>query len=203
VVNPPAGVVSLHMAPPATDFLEPFRKYLTVLASVHLDPRLRGKLDPADVVQQTLLRAHAALPGLRAVEPAAVAAWLRKILASELADTVKHFHRDRRAIDRERSIEADLDKSASGLAGWLAADQTSPSQRAARNEDVLRLADALADLPDRMREVVVLKHCQGWTLRQIADRLDTTVPAVASLLRRGLEQLRGRLAPEESADDAD
>jgi RNA polymerase sigma-70 factor (ECF subfamily) len=187
-------------APAAT--LEPFRKYLTVLATVHLDSRLRGKLDPADVVQQTLLRAHAAWPTLRAVEPMAVAAWLRKILASELADTVKHFHRDRRAVGRERSIEADLDRSASGLAGWLAADQSSPSQRAARNEDLLRLSDALADLPDRMREVVVLKHCQGWTLQQIADRLATTVPAVASLLRRGLEQLRGRLAPVESADES-
>ena len=106
VVHPPAGVVSVLMAPPATDLLEPFRKYLTVLAGVHLDPRLRGKLDPADVVQQVLLRAHTALPTLRAVDPPAVAAWLRKILASELADTVKHFHRDRRAIDRERSIEA-------------------------------------------------------------------------------------------------
>jgi RNA polymerase sigma-70 factor (ECF subfamily) len=190
------------MAPSAIDVLEPYRKYLTVLTGVHLDARLRGKLDPADVVQQTLLRAHAALPTLRAADPPAVAAWLRKILASELADTVKHFHRDRRAIDRERSIEADLDKSASGLAGWLAAAESSPSQRAARNEDLLRLTDALAALPDRMREVVVLKHCQGWTLKRIAARLGTTVPATASLLRRGLEELRGRLVPEESADES-
>src|SRR5262245_1406476 len=201
VVDPPADVVCLLMAPSAAGILEPFRKYLMVLAGVHLDPGLRGKLDPADVVQQVMLRVHAALPTLRAVEPAAVTAWLRRILASELADTIKHFHRDRRAIDRERSIEADLDKSASGLAGWLAADLTSPSQRAARNEDLLRLADALADLPERMRDVVVLKHCQGWTLQQIADRQGATIPAVASLLRRGLEQLRGQLALEEPADD--
>jgi RNA polymerase sigma-70 factor, ECF subfamily len=189
------------MPPPAADLLEPFRKYLTVLASVHLDARLRGKLDPADVVQQVLLRACAAWPTLRIVEPAGVAAWLRKILASELADTVKHFHRDRRAVERERSIEADLDKSVSGLVGWLAADTGTPSQKAAHSEDLLRLTDALADLPDRMREVVVLKHCQGWTLQQIADRLGKTVPAVASLLRRGLEQLRLRLDPKGPADD--
>lgn len=173
--------------------LEPFRKYLTVLASVHLPQRLRGKLDVADVVQSTLLRAQAALAEVRAVEPAGVAAWLRKILASELADTEKHFDRDKRTVSRERSIEADLDRSASGLAGWLAADQTSPSGRAAHNEELLRLADALADLPEVMRTVVVLKHCQGFTLKQISEQIGRSVPAVASLLRRGLEQLRIQL----------
>ena len=100
-------------------------------------------------------------------------------------------------MDLERSLEADLDRSASGLAGWLAADQTSPSQAAERNEELLRLADALAALPEPQREVVVLKHLRGLTLQQIADQIGRTVPAVASLLRRGLEDLRRRLAPKE------
>jgi len=183
------------MAPPreSAELLEPYRRYLLVLASVHLDPRLRGKLDPGDVVQQTLLRACSALDDLKAVDAAAVAAWLRKILASELADTVKHYARDKRAIGRERSLEADLDRSSSGLAGWLAAEQTSPSARAVRDERMLELADALGELPELMREVVVLKHCQGWTLQAIGARIGKSVPSVASLLRRGLEQLRLRL----------
>jgi RNA polymerase sigma-70 factor (ECF subfamily) len=179
----------------SAEALEPFRRYLEVLARVHLDPRLRGKLDPADIVQQTLLRACAALPELRGQSPECLAAWLRKILAHTLADTVKHYHRDRRDVDLERSLEADLDQSASGLPGWLAADHTSPSQAAQRNEELLGLANALADLPEPMREVVVLKHCRGQTLQQIADHLGRSVPAVASLLRRGLEALRQRLAP--------
>jgi RNA polymerase sigma-70 factor (ECF subfamily) len=185
------------MPPTAAETLEPFRRYLEVLARVHLDPRLRGKLDPADVVQQTLLRACAALPDLRGRSPGTIAAWLRQILARTLADTVKHYHRDRRDVDLERSLEADLDRSASGLAGWLAADQTSPSRAAERNEELLRLADALAGLPEPQREVVILKHCRGLTLQQIADHLGRSVPAVASLLRRGLEELRHQLrAPE-------
>ncbi len=61
------------------------------------------------------------------------------------------------------------------------------------NEEMLRLVDALARLPDRMREVVVLKHCQGWTLQRIADHIGRSVPAVASLLRRGLADLRREL----------
>jgi RNA polymerase sigma-70 factor (ECF subfamily) len=177
--------------------LEPYRRYLEVLARIHLDPQLRGKLDPADLVQQTLLRACAALPELRAQSPESLAAWLRKILAHTLADTVKHYHRDRRDVDLERSLEADLDRSSSGLAGWLAADQTSPSQAAARNEELLRLANALADLPEPLREVVILKHCRGQTLQQIADHLGKSVPSVASLLRRGLKELRHRLLPAE------
>ena len=185
------------MATTNAEALEPYRRYLEVLARGHLDPRLRGKLDPADVVQQTLLRACAALPGLRGRSPENLVAWLRQILARTLADTVKHYHRDRRDVDLERSLEADLDGSSSGLAGWLAADQTSPSLAAARNEELLRLADALADLPEPQREVVILKHCRGQTLQEIADRLGRTVPSVASLLRRGLEALRHRLLPPE------
>jgi RNA polymerase sigma-70 factor (ECF subfamily) len=181
--------------------LEPYRRYLTVLASVHFDPRLRGKLDPADLVQQTFVRATAAAGDLRSREPGVVLAWLRSILANELLDAAKHFDRDKRDVARERSIEADLDRSASGLTGWLAGDFTSPSVRAAANEELLRLADALAELPDKMRTVCVLKHCQGLSLAEVASRLGTSVPAVASLLRRGLEQLRTRLGRGDPSHD--
>jgi RNA polymerase sigma-70 factor (ECF subfamily) len=181
----------------ASQALEPFRSYLEVLARVHLDVRLRGKLDPADVVQQALLRAHAAWPELNNPDRPVLLAWLRRILARTLADVIKYYDRDKRAVNLERSLEADLDQSASGLAGWLAADQTSPSQAAVRNEELLRLADALAGLPEPQREVVVLKHLRSWTLERIAEHLDRSVPAVASLLRRGPEELRRRLAPKE------
>jgi RNA polymerase sigma-70 factor (ECF subfamily) len=185
------------MTQDAGDAIEPYRKYLHLLAEVHLDRRLRGKLDPSDVVQQTLIRAYSAFGGLSGREPEVVAAWLRKILARTLADAAKHYERDKRDVDLERSLGADLDRSASGFAASLAADQTSPSGRAERNEELLRMVKALAQLPDLMREVVVLKHCQGLTLQQIGERIGRSVPAVASLLRRGLEALRNHLKTEE------
>jgi RNA polymerase sigma-70 factor (ECF subfamily) len=181
----------------AANALEPFRKYLKVLAELHLDRRLRGKLGPSDVVQQTMLRAYSAFGEFHGREPGVLTAWLRRILASTLADAVKHFERDKRDIDLERSLEADLDRSASGFAAWLAADQTSPSEQAERNEELLRMIEALARLPGLQREVVVLKHCQNLTLQQIGERMGRTVPAVASLLRRGLESLRNQLEVED------
>jgi RNA polymerase sigma-70 factor (ECF subfamily) len=144
-----------------------------------------------------MLRAYSALGGLRQREPEVVVAWLRRILATTLADAAKHYDREKRDVALERSLHDDIDRSASGFAAWLAADQTSPSGRAERNEELMRLVGALADLPEPMREVVVLKHCQGWTLQQIADRIGRSVPAVASLLRRGLEDLRNRMKTKE------
>src|SRR5207248_8937497 len=101
-------------------------------------------------------------------EPEVLAVWLRRVLASTLADAVKHYERDKRDVRLEQSLQADLDRSASGFASWLAADQTSPSGRAERNEELLRMVAALAELPELMREVVLLKHCQAWTLPQTA-----------------------------------
>ncbi len=173
--------------------LEPFRPYLTALAKLHLDSRLRAKVDPADLVQQTMLRGYASFHQLMNREPAVIAAWLRRILARILADTLRHYDADKRAVDLEQSLTADLDRSASGLEGWLAAEQSSPSERAQRNEELLHLAEALADLPDAQREVVVLKHLQGKTLQEIADLVKKSVPAVVGLLRRGLESLRGKM----------
>jgi RNA polymerase sigma-70 factor (ECF subfamily) len=136
------------------------------------------------------LRACVGFDDLRSREPGVVAAWLRKILSRTLADAVRDLERAKRDIGRERSIEQAVDESASGLEVWLAADQSSPSERADRNEQLLRLADALCELPDDTRTAVVLKHCRGWTLAQISQHLGRTPSAVASLLHRGLKQLR-------------
>src|SRR5262249_21307121 len=159
--------------------------YLRVLAQVHLDARLRGKLDPSDVVQQTMLRACAGFDNLRGRTPALVAAWLRKVLARTLADAVRDLERAKRDIGRERALQNAVDQSASALEAWLAADQSSPSEKAERNEQLVRLADALCRLPDATREAVVLKHCRDWTLAAIAEHLGRTPSAVASLLHRG------------------
>jgi RNA polymerase sigma-70 factor (ECF subfamily) len=172
---------------------ERFRSYLLLLARVRLDPRLRPKLDASDVVQQTLLEAHRDLAQFRGRTVGQQAAWLRQILARNLANVVRDLRRDMRDVAREQPLQAALDESASRLEAWLAAEQSSPSQQAARHERAVRLADALTGLPENQREAVVLRHWHGCSLVEIAGRLGCTTAAVTGLLHRGLRNLRKQL----------
>ena len=186
------------MSPGADDraaSLERYRPYLLLLARVRLrhDPRLNGKLDASGVVNQTLLEACQGGEHFRGTTEAEEAAWLRQILARNLANAVRDLGRDKRDVARERSLE----ESASRLDAWLAAEQSSPSARAERNEEAVRLAEALAALPEAQREVVVLRHCQGWSLAEISRHVGRSPSAVAGLLHRGLQQLRTRLEERE------
>jgi RNA polymerase sigma-70 factor (ECF subfamily) len=170
--------------------VERYRSYLRLLAQMQLDPQLRGKLDPSDVVQQSMLQAYQAWEQFRGQTDGELAAWLRQILARCLANNLRDFRRAKRDVHLERSLNAALDASSARLDAWLKAEQSSPSQQVQQREDSLRLADALAQLPDAQREALILQHWQGWSLADIGNHLDRTPAAVAGLIKRGLKQLR-------------
>jgi RNA polymerase sigma-70 factor (ECF subfamily) len=164
---------------------------------LQLGARLRSKLDPSDLVQQTLLQAYASLEQFRGSSEGELAAWARTILAHQLTRAVREFDRDKRAVSRERSLEAALEQSSACLAAWLADEQCSPSEQAIQNEQAVRLAAAMEQLPEAQREALVLHYWQGWTTARIAEHLGRSSAAVAGLLQRGLRDLRQQLLDEE------
>jgi RNA polymerase sigma-70 factor (ECF subfamily) len=176
--------------------LERFREYLRLLARLHLAEG-GGKLDPSDVVQQTLLEAHRQRHHFRGHCDAEMAAWLRQILAGTLADARRALGRAKRDVARERSLEAALDQSSALIGSWLAAPQSSPSAQAQRHEEAIRLAAALATLPEAQREALVLRYYQGRSLDDISRQLGRSPAAVAGLLKRGARQLRTLLHESE------
>jgi RNA polymerase sigma-70 factor (ECF subfamily) len=175
---------------------ERFRSYLRLLAELHLGRGVQANLDPSDIVQQTLLEAHRDRDQFRGRTGAEMAAWLRRLLACNLADAARAMGRAKRDVGRARSLEAELDASSTRLEAWLAADQSSPSERAERNEALLRLVNAVDRLPEANRQAVVMRHCQGLSLSEISARLGRSPAAVAGLLKRGLAELR-TLLPDE------
>jgi len=173
--------------------LDRYRSYLLLLARAQLDPRKGDRVEASDIVQQTLLEAHEKQEQFRGQTQAQQAVWLRKILANNLADAFRGIGRAKRDIARERSLDASINESSMRLGNLLADDQSSPSQHMDGEERALRLADALAELPEPQREALVLQYWQGWSLSQIAEHLNRTPVAVAGLLKRALRQLREHL----------
>jgi RNA polymerase sigma-70 factor (ECF subfamily) len=179
--------------PAAGPALERFRDYLHLLARLHLADGRGAKVEASDVVQQALLVAHRQRANFRGRCDAEMAAWLRQILAGVLADAFRAQHRARRDVARERSLEAALDRSSVQVGSWLAAPQPSPSAQAQRHEDAVRLAAALATLPEPQRAALVLRYYQGRSLDAISRQLGRTPAAVAGLLKRGVRRLRDLL----------
>jgi RNA polymerase sigma-70 factor (ECF subfamily) len=187
--------------PDTTQELERFREYLRLLAGLQIDPRLQGKIDLSGVVQQTLLEAYQAFEQFKTMDDGQRTAWLRRVLANNLTDEVRRLGRASRNVRLERSLEAALESSSACLERFLVVDQPSPSERFARNEQLLRLAEALAQLPDDQRAAVVGHHLQGRALADLAHELGRTRGAVGALLLRAMKKLRELLCdltPDES-----
>src|SRR5262245_15929392 len=149
--------------------LEDFRAYLRLLARLQLDPRLGGKVDLSGVVQQTLLEAHQLLSQGQPVEPADLPPLLRRLLANNLADEARKARTLKRDAGRERSLDDALQQSSARIEAFLTAEQSSPSNRAERAEELARLATALDALPEGQRQAVELHYLRGWSLEEVAS----------------------------------
>jgi RNA polymerase sigma-70 factor (ECF subfamily) len=174
--------------------VEQYREYLLLLARLQIDPRVRSKLDSSDVVQETLLRAHEKRDQFRGQTEGEMAAWLRQILANNLRQALRKYGRQRRDAALERSLETSMNASSARLEAWLASDLSGPGKKAERNEQLANLARALAQLPDDQRLALELRHLQGQPVAEICRVMEKSEPAVAGLLRRGLQGLRELLA---------
>ena len=166
--------------------LERYRSYLTLLARLQIDDRLQAKFGASDIVQQTLLEACQTREQFRGRSDGKLGAWLRKILAHNLADAFRAHRRAKRRVDLERSLE----QSSTRLVDILAVRQSSPSRKAIREEEALRFAEALARLPEAQCKAIELHHLKGMSLKDLAAHLDRTPEAAAGLLHRGLKKLK-------------
>jgi RNA polymerase sigma-70 factor (ECF subfamily) len=170
--------------------LDEFRPYLRFLADRAVDRRLSGRVDASDIVQQTYLSAVRKFDEFTGEDADTLVAWLRMIHERNLIDTVRrHLEAEKRSVNRESADVA--------VEPLQDIEMTSPSQRLMHGENAVRLARELSLLPDEQAEAVRRRYLDGWSLDEIAARMDRSKRAVASLLYRGLENLRERMANRE------
>ncbi len=170
-----------------------YRDTLQILAKCEVPAHLRAKFDPDDLIQTAFLKVQQAEATFDGRTEPEVVEYLRQALISALAEVIRGYDRGKRRVASERSLDRAIEQSASRGASWLAADQTSPTAQARRNEQLTHLASSLGELPPNQRRAIELHYFQRLSFGQTAERMDITYAAAAGLVRRGLQQLRERL----------
>jgi RNA polymerase sigma-70 factor (ECF subfamily) len=174
-----------------------YTNYLKIMAQSQLDRRIRRRVSPSDLVQETLLEAHRDFSSFRGVTNAEFVGWLRQILIHNLIRvTEKHLQTDKRDVRREvyfHKLNASIEHSSSRLEQVLASPLESPSSELGRHERTRMLADAIAELHEEQRQVIILRHIEGLPFAEIADQIGRTSGACRMLWLRAMDQLRQKL----------
>lgn len=171
--------------------LERYQPYLALLARLQIGRRLQGKVDAADLVQETYLKVQRSFARFQGQSEGEFVQWLRQILAASLADLMRHYLGTQgRDVRLERELVQDFDQSSRVLEAGLLAPQSTPSQQASRREQAVLLADTLERLSPDHREVMILRHLEGLTFPEVARRMDRSVDATKKLWARALERMR-------------
>jgi RNA polymerase sigma-70 factor (ECF subfamily) len=164
------------------------RPYLRRVIGLRMDPRLRPRLDPSDVVQEAELEAFRRLADYLERRPMPFRLWLRKTALERLLMAQRsHLQAARRAVGREAPQP---DRSSLELVRQLLAAGSSPSQRLDRAERARRVTAALAQLGETDREVLVMRNLEGLSNQETAEALQIEPAAASQRYGRALLRLR-------------
>jgi RNA polymerase sigma-70 factor (ECF subfamily) len=170
--------------------LSAYRNYLKLIASTCFARGLRGKADPSDLVQDTLVKVHENFHQFRGATEQELLAWMRTILARLLTDLHRrHKPGTERDVGRERSLEGLVARSSLALEGFLLSHGETPSTRAGKREQSVVLADALARLGPDDRQVITLRNLLELPWDEVAVRMDRSADAVRMLWSRAVRRL--------------
>jgi len=176
--------------------LERHRPRLKRMVAMRLDRRMAARVDPSDLVQETLLEAAAQLDDYLRDRPIPFYPWIRRLAAGRLADAYRrHVRAARRSVGREE--QPDLSNaSVVELADRLAAHQSGPGAGLSRRERRDAVRAAVDRLPARDREVLVLRFLEDLSTAETAAVLDVGEGAVKMRVVRALGRLRDLLGED-------
>jgi len=183
-----------------------FREPLRQVINLRLDPVLARRVDASDIVQDVLIEANQRLTDYLKNPAMPFHLWLRHLAQDRIIDTHRrHRQAQRRSIDKEQPVQrpAWADDSSVQLVAQLVDGEQTPASAAIHQELQRRLNDALAQLDEADREVILMRHHEQLSNQEVAAALGLTEAAASMRYLRALRKLRTVLVPGEDAKAAE
>jgi RNA polymerase sigma-70 factor (ECF subfamily) len=177
--------------------LHDYFRYLNTLSIRHMDERVRVRVSPSDIVQETLMEAHRDFAQFDGTSLAEFTGWLRKILLNNIARAIEtHLAAAKRDVRRQCSLNDRWGDSSSSNQWWARFSQKSQRSAAGvvqHEETIRKLNQSIEQLPPDYQQVIRWRHIDGLSFQEIASRLGRNTGAVRMLWFRAVEKLRGSM----------
>lgn len=182
------------------ELFDRYRDRLRGAVKVRLDPRLQGRVDPSDIIQEAWMEARQRLDEFRRDRPMSPFLWIRFLTIQRLL-IANRRHMQAQQRDVRRELRLGPQASSLNLASLLAASDMSPSQLAEKSESREQLARALEQMDELDREVLALKHFERMDNHEVAELLEITFAAASRRYYRALKKLKAILTELTGDDD--
>lgn len=156
-----------------------------------LDPRLRNRVDPADILQDTFIEAQRRLPGFLENRAVSMFVWIRQLTLQRLIDVHRSHFRDKRSVSQEVRLDRAAPNAATSMliANELVGEVSTPSRQLSRKEDIQRLQLAIDRMDPIDQEVLALRHFEQLGNKEVAEILEIGVTAASNRYVRAMARL--------------
>ena len=181
------------------DLMERHRKALRRMVALRMDRQISGRVDASDIVQDVLVEANRRLSDFIDDGKMPFHLWLRQLAKDRLIDMHRRHHAQRRNVDREQPIKADsnMDRSSMDLEGQLSDPQLTPAAANIRKEQRGLFWDAIEELGDQDREIILMRHAEHLGNSEVAEALELSPAAAGMRYLRAMRRLRAVLKDDD------
>ena len=182
------------------DLMERHRQSIRQMVALRLDKQIAGRVDASDVVQDVLVEANKRLSDFITEAKMPFHLWLRQLAKDRIIDMHRRHHAQRRTVDKEQPIKAggNMDRSSMDLEGQLRDPQLTPAAANIRKEMEGRFFEALEELNEQDREIILMRHAEHLGNSQVAEALSLSPAAAGMRYLRAVRRLREVLKEPEA-----
>jgi len=189
--------------PQATnDLMDRHRDALRKLVQFRMDRQIARRVDASDVVQDVLIEANRRLKDFVAQGKMPFHLWIRQLAKDRMIDLHRRHHAQRRNVDKERPLNAPAfgDRSSLDLAAQLADAELTPAAATIKKELEQRFLEALDQLDEQDREVIVMRHIEHMGNSEVAEALELNPAAAGMRYLRAIRRLKTILGGEAKSE---